>query len=155
MGKHGDNPILNTLMYDVEFPDGTICPYTENVIADNIYAQVDSEGIRTNIIDAIIDHFTDGNGVSKNDQYFITKRGHQHLRKTTSGWKLIIAMKYWSFFKTTCPSVLWSIIASIMLVQMPSKSTAASTASFSGILQCDTSSSSYGVYSTLSSLKAL
>ena len=46
MGKHSDNPILNTLMYDVEFPDGTIRPYAVNVIADNIYAQFNSEGPR-------------------------------------------------------------------------------------------------------------
>ena len=75
MGKHSDNPILNTLMYEVELPDGKICPYTANVVADNIYAQVDSEGIRTNINDAIINHFTNGHAVSKNDQYFITKHG--------------------------------------------------------------------------------
>ena len=56
LGKHSDNTILNTLIYDVEFPNGTIRPYTENIIADNIFAQVDSEGIQTNIIDAIIDH---------------------------------------------------------------------------------------------------
>ena len=80
-------------MYDVEFPDGTIRPYAANAIADNIYAQVDSEGILTNIIDAIIDQCTNGNAVSKNDQYFITKCGLQHLRKTTAGWKLLITMK--------------------------------------------------------------
>ena len=80
-------------MYDVELPDGTIRPYSANVIADNIYAQVDSEVIRTKIIDAILDRCTDGHAVSKNDQYFITKRGRQHLCKTTSGWKLLIAMK--------------------------------------------------------------
>ena len=80
-------------MYDVEFPDTTIRPYTANVIANNIYAQVDSEGIRTNIIDAIIDHCTDGHAVSKNDQYSIKKRGRHNLRKITAGWNLLIAMK--------------------------------------------------------------
>ena len=93
MGKHSDNPILNTLMYYVEFPDRTIHPYTANVIANNMYAQVDSEGIRIKIFDAIIDHCTNGHAVSENDQYFITKRGRQHLRKTTSGCKLLIATK--------------------------------------------------------------
>ena len=93
MGKHSENPILNTLMDDVEFPDGTIRPYAANFITDNIYVQVDSEGIRTNIIDTIIDHCTDVHAVSKNDQYFITKCGRQHLRTTTAGWKLLIAMK--------------------------------------------------------------
>ena len=42
LGKHSSNPILNTLMYGVELPYGTIRPYAENVIANNIYAQVDS-----------------------------------------------------------------------------------------------------------------
>ena len=56
MGKHSDNLIINKLVYDVEFPDGTIRPYTVNVVTDNIYAQVDSEGIQTNISDAIINH---------------------------------------------------------------------------------------------------
>ena len=68
MGKQSDNPILSTLMYDVEFPYGTIRPYAVNFIANNIYAQVDSEGIRTNIIDAIIDRCTNGHTFSKNDQ---------------------------------------------------------------------------------------
>ena len=71
MGKHSDNLILNTLRYDIELSDRTIRPYTANVIADNIYAQVDSEDIRTNIIDTIIDHCIDGHAASKNDQYFI------------------------------------------------------------------------------------
>ena len=79
MGKHSDNQILNTLMYDVESPDGKIRLYTENVISNNINDRDDSEGIRTNIIDAIIDHCTNENAVLKNEQYFITKRGRQQL----------------------------------------------------------------------------
>ena len=93
MGKRSENPMLNTLMYDVEFSDGTIRPYAANVIADNIYDQVDSEGIRTKIIDAIIDHCTNFHAVLKNGQYFVTKHGRQYLRKTTAGWKLLITMK--------------------------------------------------------------
>ena len=92
-GIHSDNTILNTLRYNLEFPDVIVCPYAANVIADNIYAQVNSEGIWTNIIDAIIDYCIDGHAVSNNDQYFVPKRGHQHLHKTTAGWKLLMAMK--------------------------------------------------------------
>ena len=44
-GIHSDNTILNTLRYNLEFPDVIVCPYAANVIADNIYAQVNSEGI--------------------------------------------------------------------------------------------------------------
>ena len=80
-------------MYDVEFPDGTVLPYAANVISDNIYARFYSEGIQTNIIDAIIDHCTNGHSVSKNYQYFVTKPGRQQLHKIIAGWKLLIAMK--------------------------------------------------------------
>ena len=41
MGKHSENPILNTLMDDVEFPDGTIRPYAAlndlDVAVDDIH----------------------------------------------------------------------------------------------------------------------
>jgi len=29
-----DNPLLNTLIYDVEFPDGNIKKYAANIIAE-------------------------------------------------------------------------------------------------------------------------
>ena len=34
IGDYNDMPIFNTKLYDVEFPDGAIKPYAENVIAD-------------------------------------------------------------------------------------------------------------------------
>ena len=33
IGDHNNNPILNTILYDVEFPDGDIKPYAANTIA--------------------------------------------------------------------------------------------------------------------------
>jgi hypothetical protein len=39
------NPILDTRVYDVEFPDGRVDKYAANVIAESMFAQVDDEGI--------------------------------------------------------------------------------------------------------------
>ena len=37
---HDDNPMRNTIVYDVEFPDGTVKEYSgANVIAENLYSQ--------------------------------------------------------------------------------------------------------------------
>ncbi len=36
VGKYDDNPILNTAIYDVEFPDGTTKEFGANIIAENI-----------------------------------------------------------------------------------------------------------------------
>ena len=36
IGSPDENPILKTLIYDVEFPDGNIKKYSANVIAENV-----------------------------------------------------------------------------------------------------------------------
>ena len=41
---YNKNPILDTRVYDVMFPDGAVCQYGENIIAENMYSQVDSSG---------------------------------------------------------------------------------------------------------------
>ena len=41
VGTYSDNTILNTLMYDVEFPDGATKPYAANIIADNTHNSMD------------------------------------------------------------------------------------------------------------------
>ena len=40
-GSYDPNPFLNTLTYDVEFPDGEIKEYSANIITENMHAQVD------------------------------------------------------------------------------------------------------------------
>ena len=65
--------MLNTMVYDVEFLDGTIREYIENVIADNMYSQVYSEGFLHQIISGIFDFAKDNTAVHKGDHYIITK----------------------------------------------------------------------------------
>jgi hypothetical protein len=43
IGKRNANPILDTREYEVEFPDGATDVFTANIIAENLYAQVDEE----------------------------------------------------------------------------------------------------------------
>ena len=43
------------MVYDVEFPDGSICKKWSNVIANNMYYQVDSEGFLQSILFVILD----------------------------------------------------------------------------------------------------
>jgi hypothetical protein len=93
IGNANVNPILNTIMYEVEFPDGEVRPYAANVIADNIYSQVDNDGRRSFIFDSIIDYTKDAKyAVKKADNYIIVN-GRRSCRRTTAGWKLLILMK--------------------------------------------------------------
>jgi len=44
IGVRNNNPILDTREYEVEMPDGSTAAYAANVIAENLFSQVDSEG---------------------------------------------------------------------------------------------------------------
>jgi hypothetical protein len=90
-GNYDENPILNTMIYDVEFPNGDIKEYAANIIAENMLTQVDSDGYSLTMMKGIIDYKRDDAvAVPKSDMYVVTSRGQKKLRKTTIGWKLLI-----------------------------------------------------------------
>ena len=41
IGVANDNPILDLIMYEVKYRDGYIATMADNVIAENLFAQVD------------------------------------------------------------------------------------------------------------------
>ena len=62
---YDNNPFLNSIIYDVEFPDGQVKEYAANIIAENMLTQVDSDGMSTTLMEAIVDHQRDDeNGTS-------------------------------------------------------------------------------------------
>ncbi len=63
IGTANDNPVLDTRMYEVEYPDGHKALLAANAIAENMFAQVDQEGNRHVLFEAITDHRTDGTEV--------------------------------------------------------------------------------------------
>ena len=93
IGTYDPNPFLNTSIYDVEFPDGEISEYAANVIAENMYSQVDSEGYRYQLLETIIDCKKDDTAVETDDLYLNTKSGQRRMRKTTTGWSLLVQWK--------------------------------------------------------------
>ena len=91
-GTANQNPILDTRTYNVEFPDGTVNEYSANVIAENMWAQCDSEGNQHLLLDAIIDYREDGHAVKLADMYMVHD-GRKHLRRMTKGWHLCMHWK--------------------------------------------------------------
>ena len=86
----GSNPILNTLVYECEFDDGTIKEYSANVIAFNIYEEGDADGFSSSILYQIIDHKSSGEAVKLEYKYITTRTGTRRLRATTVGWSFLI-----------------------------------------------------------------
>ena len=103
IGDYKNTLMLNTILYDVQFPDGAIKPYSENLIAEKILTQVDADGYHNQLLKGILDRSNDKLSLEKKDQWIITKRGILSMRKTTFGWKFHMKWKYvtitWKFLK--------------------------------------------------------
>ena len=92
IGHSAANPILDTRMYVVSFPDGREAEYSANVIAENMLSMCDPEGHQYLLMKHIVDHKKDDNAVAKEDAW-IYDRGRKYPKKTTKGWKFCIEWK--------------------------------------------------------------
>jgi len=92
-GKAHFNPILDSREYEVEFDDGTRETYTANLIAENMYSQIDDEGRQFQLMKEIVDHETDRSAILKDDGFFEDNRGRRRPKQTTRGWKLLVEWK--------------------------------------------------------------
>jgi hypothetical protein len=71
----GSKNCLKLRLHEVEFPDGMTDTFTANLIAENLYLQVDEEGNSYSIFSEIVDHKSDGTVVSKDDVLEVDKHG--------------------------------------------------------------------------------
>ena len=88
-GTASSNPILDSRVYTVEFPDGSEAEYAANIIAQNMYAQCDIDGNQYLLLSSIVGHKKDQTAVEKSDQWTIVN-GKKCQRKTTKGWRLCV-----------------------------------------------------------------
>ena len=93
-GQAHPNPMFDTRAYLVEFKDGSVAEYTANVIAENIYSQVDSEGRSFAILNEISGHRkVPGVAVEQDAAYIMSSNGNKVPKRTTKGWMLQVEWK--------------------------------------------------------------
>ena len=56
IGVAHDNPMLDTIIYEVEYHDGHKAYLTANTIVKNLFSQVDEEGNQNVLLDCINNH---------------------------------------------------------------------------------------------------
>ena len=93
IGTFDNNPILNSMIYECEFPDGVTKQYAANIIAENILQSVDNQGYSSHMLDSIIDCKKNGSAITKDNAYITSKRGVRSLRQTTIGWDFQVLWK--------------------------------------------------------------
>jgi hypothetical protein len=90
IGTFSENPLLNTLLYECEFNDGTMKEYAANTIATNIFMESDADGFSSSLLYHIVDHKCSGEAIRMADKYITTKTGTKRMRQTTVGWKFLV-----------------------------------------------------------------
>ena len=79
--------------YEVEFTDGTIKKYAKNVIANNMYAQVDNESNMFQLLDEIMDHKKDDTAIDITNGTVTLASGNEKPKITKQGWQLLVLWK--------------------------------------------------------------
>ena len=83
-GKVGENcndiPILKTFLYDVQFLDGAINPYSANLISENILMQVDADGYHRQLLYVIQYYSKDKRAVENKDRWIVYKLGRRSIK---------------------------------------------------------------------------
>ena len=77
IGQAHKNPLLDTRQYEVQLEDGTTDAYFANMIAENLYSQVDSEGKELLAFKEICDHRKNARAISIQDGYDISCNGNR------------------------------------------------------------------------------
>jgi hypothetical protein len=89
VGVGHSNPLLDTRVYEVQFPDGHTEEFVANKIAKNIHSQVGEEGNQHILLKEIIDHCKVGSAIAIDDKW-IQHGSNRQLRRATQGWQLNI-----------------------------------------------------------------
>ena len=90
-GKRHFNPLLDTRIYEVEFPDGRVEEFTANTISENLYAMADEDGHYSRMMDSIIDHEISDDALKEGT--FVDKKGRVRNKMTTKGVRFLVGWK--------------------------------------------------------------
>ena len=87
VGRKHSNPILDSRVFTVEFPDGEQKDIGYNILAEHLHSQMDDEGNVYKLFRGIIGHRKKAGAVDKADQY--RQVGNKQVKKKTlAGWDI-------------------------------------------------------------------
>jgi hypothetical protein len=94
IGRRNNSYLLDTRQYEVKLANGTVDEYYANVIAENFFSQVDSEGNQYMLMKEISsDHRKDEMAVPVSDGRVTMKNSRKFQKRTTHGWQLLVEWK--------------------------------------------------------------
>ena len=79
------NPILDTHVYEVEFPDENSNEYSANIILENLYEKVDNNGRTAPILQGISADRSNDKAIQKCNEWTLLPNGARKRKVTTDG----------------------------------------------------------------------
>ena len=89
IGVPNSNPIKDTRIYNVEFPDGDIEEYTTNLISESIFDTIDDDGYTFSILKGIVGHRKNDDAVDQKDGFIVAGKTRKRV-VTTAGWDVLV-----------------------------------------------------------------
>ena len=94
IGEYNPNPILDSRIYELEFPDGRIEEYSVNVLAESLLEQADDDGWDSGVVDEFVDfRKDDSKAIPIQKGTFETSTGQTRKVITTKGWEVQVRWK--------------------------------------------------------------
>ncbi len=87
-----NNPILDTHLYDVKFPDGEVTPLTANSTVQAMYAQCNIDRNECLLLECLINIQKDHTAISLDKQKSV-HNGQEYMRRTTLAWHVCCQWK--------------------------------------------------------------
>ena len=92
-GEGNYNAMHDKYIYEVEYTYGTTEQLADNIIAENMMSQVDSEGHHYQLLTGVTEHKKDDSATAKVGGLINSSSGNLHRNKMTCGWKLLVEWK--------------------------------------------------------------
>lgn len=89
IGQYNKNPNLDQREDVLEYEDGTYDRMFANIIAANLFFQLDADGNAHILMKDIVDHRRDESTIAKEDGFIVLTYGVKIPKKTTRGWELV------------------------------------------------------------------
>ena len=89
IGSCHSNPLLDNLVYEVQFNDRVISKYAANLIYENLYSHTYPDGNNFLLLNDRLDHISTDKAV-KPEYDFEGELAKRKYNNTTSGWELLV-----------------------------------------------------------------
>ena len=93
IGVSNTNPIIDSRIYELEFPDGRVEEYSVNVIIENMLDQIKSNDWDANMFEEVTSMRKNHDAINKGPGAYVTINGFRRPIITTKGWSVQIKWK--------------------------------------------------------------